>query len=260
MRRVIFGLVTFLSLSSANATTLLHDNGGIVTGIGNGFNGANTSTWQQVTWTVGGSSTTLVGLGVNAGAFRIIDDFTVPTGFTWQLDALTVFGFKTVSSSLQPDPPVSPFTGMSFVLYDSFEAMQSRTPFFGSWGQNTLRSTEWTGAYRVATSQPTNRQRALMSVMGSATHVPRLASGRYWVEFGLSTPSATDTLATVPVMPHTTGGNAWQRDANTGQLYNLDPLEMPFQIRGTSQPVPEPMTLGALAVGLAMFGRRKGKR
>lgn len=256
MRTVIVALLSLLGFSAAHATTLLHDNGGFVTGTGNGFNGANTSTWQNVTWTTGGGTATIVGLGFNSSFFRIVEDFTVPTGFLWTLDSLSVYGFRTTSTSQQQDPPVSPFTSLSFVVYDSFAAMQARTPFAGSWSQNTLRETSWTGAYRVAESQPTNRQRAIMSITGAANQVPILTAGRYWIEFGVQTANPNDSPGAIPVMPHTTAGNAWQRDALTGQLYNLDPLEMPFQLRGVAQPVPEPATWITLTLACALVRRR----
>lgn len=267
MKREIFGWqalalagVLVALPGTGHAIVMLHDNGGIVTGTGNGWSGANTSVWQNVTWTIGGSTATVVGLGNNVNYFRVVDDFVVPEGQKWRLDSLSFVGLRSFSSSAITSLDIaSPFTGVHFAVYSSESAMMAGTPQWGDWSTNRLRSTQFMGAFRVAASQLTNRQRPLFEIAADAQWLPELSSGRYWVEWGFSTPNAaanTEFLFTPPVTPHTVGGNAWQRDALTGTRYNLDPLELPFQVRGSVVPEPATWTLG---LGLAALLRRRAR-
>lgn len=249
-RATLLGLLAS-ACASVNATVLF-DNGPFVTGVGNGYSGANTSAWTVFNTSSGPVASNI---GCNANNFRVIEDFTVPAGEQWTITRFTSFAFRSTTG--QQDPPISNFSQVKVAVYTTDPRLGGSIPTYGNLTDNRYESSSWTGAYRIAASAPTDRTRAIMAVNATTQGwLPTLSTGRYWIEFGLLTTSASSPVYAVGVSPVPGDGDALQRAIAGNQPYEWAPVTTAFKLEGTS--VPEPSGFLSLAVfGGAMLARRK---
>lgn len=245
-------LATF-SVSTFGWGTTLWNNGPFVTGVGNGFGGANTSEWTVFQTPQGPIASNI---GCNHSGFRVIEDFTVPTGQQWKLNSFAFYGFRSTTSTVSPPP--NTFTSVRVAIHTVNPSGAGAVPAFGDFTTERFQSASWTGTFRIPGSDPTNRQRPIMEILADAAFVPVLSGGTYWVEYGLQSTSASSAVFAVGVSPVPNDGNALQRSVATGQTFEWAPVTTSFQIRGEA--VPEPATLLGLAAGLSLVARRLKSR
>ncbi|MBL8087621.1 MAG: PEP-CTERM sorting domain-containing protein [Chthonomonas sp.] len=251
MNRVLTSGFAALIAACASAVTL-YDNGPFVTRPGAGPSGSDISEWTVFTTSAGPVASNI---GCNLSSFRVIEDFTVPSGQQWKLTEFASFAFRTTTSTVFP--PVSSFSAMHIAIHTA-DPRLGGGPAHGDFATNRYASSKWTGAFRTSPGDVTTRQRPIMEVLGDASWAPVLSSGRYWVEFALQTTSASSAVFAVGVSPVPSGGDALQRQISNGQLFEWAPVTTAFQLRGTV--VPEPMAGAGLALGLAALYLRRRKR
>lgn len=93
---------------------VLYSNGPFVTHPGGGYNGSDASAVQQ---TLGMNT-----LGIGAqyyNGYRLADDFTIPPGFDWQIDDITLMLIKqeaTATLQLHPSPDFTSKSGMGLQM------------------------------------------------------------------------------------------------------------------------------------------------
>jgi hypothetical protein len=163
---------------------VLYDNGPFITEPDGGFNNAARSTVQ--------APSVLRGVKCYAGNSRLADDFTVPPGQRWRIDAVTVYMYQPADSVPYGFPPASPIYQLNLMLYDAppnqppFPEHQPPDPHWiaGDYWVNVLAETGWTGAYRVPGSDPGNDTRPIMYAKGGILRVPVLSAGTYWICWG----------------------------------------------------------------------------
>lgn len=253
--RHLFCICAAALTASVAQATVLSDNSNITTGIGNGFNGANTSSIDpNVSSTFGYTDNSTPSSGLT---YQLADDFTLSANAT--ISGIT---FDSYSTSTYPFPPTSPFTGASLSIWNAQPGTPGASVLFTS---STLSMTAWTGVYRVQDTTLTNAQRPVMSITMGFSSVP-LTAGTYWASWtvnGVAAPGAAGSVFNPPVM-NTDGtqplGNGIQ-SADGGLTWNpaLDntgagpQVGLPLTVVGTAVPEPSTNALMILAVG-ALFG------
>ncbi len=230
------------SLAAAASADVLLTNGPWITGIGNGFGGADTSAIE--------TGYTSYGFNINhalvPNAFMIADDFTVPAGEVWDLSFAQWYAYQTGSST------TSTITSAKVVIW-SGNPMSGGTPIAGDETTERLLTTYWSGVYRVSTN-PLDTNRPVMENLIDLSFVPDLGPGTYWIAVGLNG-SLTSGPWSNPVVPARPTDNAIQRSSGTwavidgnGTLAGVPPQDMPFILNGTIIPEPATLALGLLAL------------
>ncbi len=214
---------------------ILYHNGPIITGLDQGFNGADVS--QLPT----GANT--IGENVNfAAGVRIADEFRVPAGETWTVTRLRSFAYQTGSFGFT-------MTALYARIWDGDPADPSSQVVWGDLGTFVTNvmdpaASGLEDAYRVTTNlQDTARQ--IQRVEAAVPNV-QLGAGTYWLEW-----STTGSGASGPFMPPVTVpgnlplGNAqiWRNAPwapvvdTTWNVVNYpggQPIGLPFILEGTS--------------------------
>ncbi|MBA4292410.1 hypothetical protein C0431_05520 [bacterium] len=228
---------------------------------------ANGSGVQTESNTNAGSSVHLVAPGPN---FRLADDFTV-SGAGWNVTGIAVFAYQTGSTS-------NPVTGGNMNLW-SGRPGETSSVIIGTatWSNATDQlqldaNTVGIGNRIFNTNSP-----APGSAPGTTRRIwqsnftlnQTLAAGTYWIDYQLTT-TAGSLFA--PTTTHQdvrgiSGANARQL-TTTGWVDVIDggnpaaapdvAQDMPFIISGEA--VPEPMTMGVLALGAAALAARKRRK
>jgi hypothetical protein len=216
---------------------VLYDNGPVLNSVGSGLDGADESILQSVTLGTG-----IFGFGAgNAGGLRIADDFTVPTGETWDVDSLIVYGYQTLSGN------TSTLNGAFVEIFDG-DPNAGGTVIHGDQTTNVLLSSEWTNVYRVTeTTTGANSDRPIMDVVAELD--VELTEGTYWLVYSFTGDGAFSGPWSPPIEPVGTcyPGNAQQFNAGAwAQLENINTtnqtgcfvadgfgVEMPFVLLGT---------------------------
>jgi hypothetical protein len=249
-------LVAFALLSivifpqSTQAQVTLFDNGTLVTGVGNGFGSADTSTVF--------TGHTVFGSNVNNASFRLAEDFTV-SGTSWDLTSLQWYGYQTGSTT------TSTFTAAFVTIYDGVPGAIGTNVVAGDFTTNRLTSAAFSNIYRVNTTL-TDSTRPVMDLNIDMQWAPVLAPGTYWLGVG-----TTGSLASGPFTPvrAVTDGtsNLRQQNVSTGVWSTVDAnstvagtqaTEASFRLLGTTVvAAPEPSTIALLALGgIGLASRR----
>jgi hypothetical protein len=243
--------LTALALAAFGQAALLHDNGQWITGIGNGFGGANTSQIAS-----GGS---LFGSNINTAVpFFSADDFTIIPGHTWTLNSFSFYTYQTQSVN----NTTSTITSARVAIFNAAPTNTTQGLISGSLASNgNILSNAWSGVYRVSTDL-TNTQRAVMKVTVDLGGVV-LGAGTYWIAWGAAGTVNSGPWG-VPLSPVKPGSNAlrwssqnsaWEPVIDAG---NSSPVDFAFEIEGSAV-VPEPASMLALGGALAAFARRRRK-
>lgn len=227
MRKVfssLSSLVVCLSVVfTSQAQTLLFDNGSFVTGVGNGFGGANTSAIETGYNTFGQNWN-------QAANFFIADDFTVPEGCPWRVTRIKWYGYQTGS------PPTSTFTNAYAGI---FEALPADPSLAGTIEERTFTSS-FTNVYRVS-ADPLNNQRPIMELVIEGDWM--LEPGRtYWLVVAARGTVASGPWSN-PVVPHRDSDNAmqwnpglvppaWQQVDGSTTTAGIQPYDYPFKLLG----------------------------
>ena len=146
------------------------------------------------------------GFGLNRDGFQqIAEDFTVPTGQTWNLDTVIIYAYQTGSGV---NPSIQEAT------LQIFQGSLSGASVFGDSIINRMAKVAWAGIYRVDTNLAST-QRPIMQVKIKVTPTKALSAGTYWMAFGCrGLSSFTGPWCPPKVLPgriHPTGQNAMNR-------------------------------------------------
>lgn len=210
------------------AAQVLHDNGPLVTGAGNGSGGANTSAVQS------GVNQTVTGIGASiAGETRVADNFTVPPS-GWLVSGLRLFAFQPGAQ-----PSSIGVNGATVRIWRGLPDQVGSVVVFDSANRpDLIPSVAFSNLFRVTGARTGDDRRpvARLELQGLALV---LHGGSYWLDWELS-----GNRAAGPFVPPVTragqagSGNAMQRRADawwpvagtgTGE-------ELPFVILGGALP------------------------
>ncbi len=205
---------------------VLYDNGPLVTHPGGGSGGADASALQ-----------TALGMGTygfghaNTSAFRVADDFTVPTG-GWTLDQIIFYAYQTGS------PTTSTITGVYLRIWDGPPGDPGSSVVFGDTTTNIMSATTWSNIYRTLdTDVPTATTRPVMANTAELGGL-YLPEGTYWLDWQTSGSLASGPwVPPVTVLGSTGTGNAVQFDGAVWvPLVDVGPQDLPFQLIGDVTP------------------------
>ncbi len=216
----------------AGPRALLYDNGPLVTSPGTGAGGADESVLQSTSLGMN-----ILGFGIQLSSSNsLADDFTIPSGETWQIDNITGFGYQTGAGS------PSTISGMYLRIYDGPPNAGGSVVWgdsvAGGWVTDVMSSTVWSNAYRVSETNLGNADRAIMA--NTATIGTALTEGTYWVEFlfdgsasfsGPWGPPITITGQTTTGDGLRTIGGVWEPLVDTDGTNT--PQGVPFIVDGT---------------------------
>ncbi len=201
---------------------ILYDNGPFVTGVGTGSGGADISEENP--------GETTYGWGVQYSAGNIMaDQFVIPTGETWNIDAITVFGYQTGSGT------TSTITGVYLSIYD--DPPDTGTLVYSDGTVNLMTATDWTNCYRVGNGSASNSDRPIMANTCAVTSFS-LGEGEYWMAWQLDGSASSGPWANpVTITGQGDTGDAIQYASGAWNPVPMGgtgtPVGMPFILEGT---------------------------
>ena len=253
-------LVASAAMVATAPAAVLYNNSNITSGIGNGYNGANTSG-------IGATDTN----GYNENSFnnganiqsrsQLAEDFSLSS--TSLVTSVVFDGYST--SSTYPSPPVSPFTAGLVNIWSAQPGTPGAVVLFSS---TTLATTAWTGVYRAPYTNLTDNQRPVFTLTFSFPGVA-LAAGSYWAAFaetGVTSPGSglfgfsPPLLNTDGTQPAGNGiqsgdnGATWAATTNAGT--GLQP-RFPLLVNGSVVPEPTTITMMVCAGSAALIALRR---
>ena len=222
---------------------LLFDNGGFVTGVGNGYGGADTSEIQFVS--SGPPIVTLSAFGLEfaqSANSRLADDFTVPAGQRWRPSTLDWFAYQTNA----PANPTSTITDVRVRIWNARPDQPGAAVIHGDTTTNRLLSSSFANCYRtkpVSTAGAGSRLdpwRAIYELEIDMSWLPDLGPGTYWIELaGVGDPNY-GIPAAIPTA-------TWQATDNAAEFRDVYGVwrpttagiggaacDFPFQLHGTA--------------------------
>ena len=245
------------SYSSGGTGSVVFSNGGLSTGATakNGDAAPSGSAWSELQNDSGNTtqSNTSLGYSVNNAAYRVAEDFSVPSGQSWTLSAVDVYAYKTGASASS-----SPFTAATLQVWRGRPGDSGSTLLCGSSSANVLASSTDSKLYRTGnsaypapgTATGTTRKlwRNRLNVPAACAGSGYFTAGSYWLVWG-----STDSAGSTHYAPSVTlvgargrsGANARQLDVSAGTWSNLidagNPAsapdiaqELPFDLIGTT--------------------------
>ena len=207
-------------------------------------------TWSEVQNEPGATfSNTTTGVGtqiLDTGGNRAADDFTVPTGQTWNITKVTFYAYQTGYVGI-----FSPFTDVRVRIHNGIPSSATSTVVFGDLATNRLLVSSDAMIYRVpntttpAPGTPAELNRKVFKI--EATVNVALTAGTYWIEWqhfagangNFSPPSTVVDVRTVAGYNATQWvgtESVWKPIVDTGNPATaVDvPLDMPFMIDYTA--------------------------
>ena len=218
------GLTLALS-SEQSKSSVLYENGPLVTVPGGGFGGADICELQK--------SLSMDTYGFNndfTSTFRIADDFIVPPGEIWTIDSITLYGYQTDSGT------TSPLNGAYFQIWNGSPESVSSQVIWGNLTTNRMSSTGWTGIYRVSDTSVNDTKRPIMYIQSDVDIT--LTAGTYWIDWTINgAGSSGPWQPPITILGKTTTGNAIRNTAGNWFPAMDDgtytPQGCPFLIEGT---------------------------
>ncbi|GEM_PF-1704412 len=187
---------------------------------GGGAGGANLSSVQT------NLSMSVFGFAHQA-TFRVADDFTIPTGQSWNIENVELYAYQTGSTT------TSTITAVYVRIWSGQPG--TGTVVFGDTTTNRMSSTSFSNVYRALDTQPTNTQRPLMKqVVNLGVTLP---AGTYWIEWQtLGSLTSGPWVPPIVITGQATTGNAKQFSngvwADLLDSGSNTPQGLPFTLNG----------------------------
>jgi alpha-tubulin suppressor-like RCC1 family protein len=203
---------------------LLHDNGPLVTHVGQGFNGADVS---AIASSLGN---TTLGFGDLTGrTSRVADDFLV-TASGWRIEYATfwVFQYQT--------PPSSVLDLVTLRIWDGVPGAPGSSVVFGDTATNRFLHSQFSGIYRASDETLLWSTMPIMSVMADVG--VDLPEGRYWLDWEIGSSTSASLYHMFVTLPGTLGkpgsnavrlGSNWTPVSDAGSGVAQD---IPFDLWG----------------------------
>jgi hypothetical protein len=203
----------------------------------------------------------ILGFG-HAGGIRLVDDFTIPAGQTWNITGAGVFGYTTGAAA--------PTTTTAVMRILDASPVGAFNVLAGDLTTNTLQagSNVFANINRVTTTTLADVGRRVQSNILNFGAPVMLGPGTYWFEYGVTTTTGSGFVPPLQVVPEAGAvvtGNAIQ----FGTTMTYAPITdsgsfvakgIPFQIRGTVVPEPTSFALITIAFGALCLSARRGNR
>lgn len=256
MRDVLTASAVALLAASAASADVLWNNGPLSTGpvSSDGVAAPDGTSWSE---THGGTIGWAASDRSNGSRFRILDDFTVPAGQTWTIDAVHVFSYFT-------DVPadVSPVRSATLQIWSGTPGGDGSV-IYGDDETNVMTGSIFSGVYRAELNFVEPQRPIWDTTLGTTSLT--LTEGTYWIDWNTIW-NVGHTAYAVPTAGDPTNANAMQYyyHGDTGEV-TYSPLidsgnalaqEIPFIIEGTVTPAPATLPLCGL-LGMTLMRRRR---
>lgn len=264
MRNTMLVSTAAVLVACGAASGVTHSNGPFVTGVGNGFGGANTSSIDP-THTTFGVGTNEAATPASGGPIRVADDFTV-SGGGWDISSATFYLYQTVTTPAT-NPIVNTINSIRVGVYTSMPN-GTALPDFGDFSTNRLTGAVFSGTFRVTSTTLTNDDRAIFALTVDMSWLPNLSDGTYWLAWSTTGTNASGPWH-VPVTPALPGHNArqmldnnltgnpsWAQIDGSTTAAGIQPLDLAFDLEYTAVPAPGAAALLGVA-GLVGFRRKR---
>jgi hypothetical protein len=162
-----------------------------------------------------GSINSTYGLNHNRNFFFLLaEDFTVPSGQTWNLDTVILYSYQTGSGTTST---------INFASLEIRQGSVTGTSVFGDTTTNRLTSSSWTGIYRVDKNALTGTTRPIMRMKIKITPTKTLTAGTYWLIWGAQGSGTGGVFCPPKVSPgriNPSGQNAMQHAPVSGGIWH----------------------------------------
>ncbi|MCS6874936.1 MAG: VCBS repeat-containing protein [Acidobacteriota bacterium] len=254
MKKLKVHLLGLLVCSLAVQAQIIYDNGPLATGSvsKSGVAAPSGTQWSEVqnnsfettvSNTTAGVGCQLIGTTTNN---RCADDFIVPVGQTWTINAVVVFAYQTGYSGT-----TSPFVGANLRIWNGFPEASGSTVVFGDTTTNRLGASTNSGLYRIfnsaipAPGTTPGTTRIIWQNTINVSPAVSLGPGHYWIDFQLDAGSSgnfvpTTTIVGIRATPimnaiQKVGTAAWAQLIDTGNPATAPdvPMDFPFKLIGS---------------------------
>jgi len=175
--------------------------------------------------------------------FAVGDDFVVPTGQTWNIDTVVVYGYETGSTAAS--------SAIDFGTLQIRQTSVTGTVKYGDTTTNVWISSKFSGIYRNDTmvsagGGPNNTQRPIMEIRLKVSPRLTLTAGTYWLIYsargasGLTGPWANPKVSPNKANPAGQNGmqrvnGVWQASKDSTAPTKVQSLGFPFKILGPAK-------------------------
>ncbi len=196
------------------AQSLVYSNGGLNPQLmsNSGVAAPSGSFWSEVQNDLGNTteSNTTAGFTVTEGTFRLADDFVVPAGQTWTLEAVEFYGYQTGASAA-----ATPFIGHTLQLWNGRPGDAGATVVFGDTTTNRLATSTNSTYFRIfnssvpapgsapGTTRPIWRNRVTIDPPLSLT------AGTYWLDWASTVTNSATHFQPSVTLPGARGAAGW---------------------------------------------------
>lgn len=188
--------------------------------------------------------------GVRAfGPYRVAQQFTVPRGQSWRIDALRVFAYQPNASTI-----TSPFSGLNVRVWNGQPGDAASTIIGGDATKNVFAASTFTNVYRTfataieGSTQKADRSRAIWQIDSQPLSIV-LTAGTYWMDWQVTSsrgsrsafvPTVTspgaralESAGSLQLVP-TEFAQVWTPIADRGIGLSGQPIaqDLPFQLIG----------------------------
>ncbi|TXB62228.1 T9SS type A sorting domain-containing protein [Phaeodactylibacter luteus] len=177
-------VMALLSMATVHSQ-VIYDNGPLVNSLGTGVGGADESVLQSSSL-----SASTLGFGFQvSNANRIADDFTVPSGASWDIDEVVFYGYQTFNTT-----GVSSYTEVYVQIWDGVPGAPGSSVIFGDLVTNRLLRSLPANIYRVTETTSGDNLREIFTIEADVDVT--LTEGTYWFDY-----TAVGTLPSGPWAP-----------------------------------------------------------
>ncbi|UXI70459.1 metallophosphoesterase [Tahibacter amnicola] len=245
-----------LTVSSTTPVTRIYSNGNLNSGTtaANGTAAPAGTSWSELQFNTGTSIANIErGYAVNANAFRLADDFTVPAGQTWTIKSIDTFAYKR---DVAASP--SPFTRGTLQIWRGRPGDSGSTVLCGDTSTNVLASTSDYAMFRIAhsvvptasTPDQTRRiWRNRLNVPATCAADGYFTAGTYWLVWTSTDSASGSHFAPSIVVPGartrsganarqlTVSSNSWSTILDKGNPDSAPDVtqDLPFELNGFAQ-------------------------
>jgi|GEM_PF-752542 len=250
-----FDAATHVPAAHFGTLPLLYSNGGLATGTTTGSGVAVPTAgyqWSEVQADAGNTTESNTNAGFSCSVttttiFRCADDFTIPVGETWTIEAVAAFAYQTGYAGV-----ASPIVSGTLQIWDGPPNDPGSTILFGDTSTNRLLTSFEANLYRVFNtttpppgSAPGTTRRIWENVLAVSPTLS-LPAGTYWVDFNTTVTANAAHFTPAVTTPGTRGvpganalqftGAGWVATIDTGNPATAPdvPQDFPIQIYGTS--------------------------
>lgn len=216
-------LLALLGLHTTGGHAQVYSNGGLNPQplTNSGVAAPTSSFWSEVQADAGNTteSNTLAGIGGIQGSNRIADDFVVPPGQSFVINAVDFYAYKT-GAPLTP----TPIAGYTLRIWNGRPGDGGATVIFGDTTTNRLQSSQSTSTFRIfntTTPAPGTAPGTTRLIWRNRVTIDpplTLTAGTYWLDWASTDTSAGNHFHPSVTLPGARTAPGW----NARQFNDLD--------------------------------------